>query len=133
MPAAISIMAPTRPPTDTRPAYGYITPAIIFKSVDFPEPFAPIRPTDSPGETCRSMSCRAHSQPERCCLMLAACWRSARIMKGFLCLKRFQRWSTWMAPSGKVGKPNLQLLEEAVTAYQPDHRAGRCQHHEVPL
>ncbi len=35
----------------TRPESGVSTPAIIFMSVDFPEPFRPTMPMRSPSET----------------------------------------------------------------------------------
>ena len=47
-PEPSSSSAPTRPLTATVPRVGLMTPATIFSSVDFPAPFSPITPSDSP-------------------------------------------------------------------------------------
>src|SRR5262249_34283133 len=55
-PAPSSNSAPTRPRTATSPRLGRTVPQISCNSVDFPEPFRPIRPTVSPRETDSSTS-----------------------------------------------------------------------------
>jgi hypothetical protein len=50
-PLPSSRSAPTVPRRSTRPCVGRRTPATILSSVDFPAPFSPMTPTDSPRRT----------------------------------------------------------------------------------
>ena len=58
-PAPISRSAVTRPFTSSVPDVGFAVPARSLRSVDFPDPFAPTTPNDSPGATAKLTSCNA--------------------------------------------------------------------------
>ena len=58
-PAPSSRSAEIRPRTSTSPLVGLRTPVMIFKMVDFPEPFVPMIPTVSPRYTVILTSCSA--------------------------------------------------------------------------
>src|SRR6187402_1897105 len=118
--------APTLPATVTRPAYGYMTPVRIFNSVDFPDPFDPTRPIDSPGLTSMSMSRSAHRHPlssprSRCLILTYWSRRSARVRSA---RNRFQTCSARTVPSGDIGDPRLEALEDPVTAAEQQDGAG---------
>src|SRR5437868_3271317 len=54
-----------RPRTATVPSVGCSKPATMRNSVDFPQPDAPIRQTNCPGATARSMRPSASISPSR--------------------------------------------------------------------
>ncbi len=55
-----------RPLTVTVPEVGVRTPVMIFRIVDFPEPFVPMMPTVSPCQTVMDTSFRASFSVYRC-------------------------------------------------------------------
>ena len=54
-----------RPATASRPLVGRKTPASSRSSVVFPEPFRPIKPTDSPGSIAKETSRSAQTSTGR--------------------------------------------------------------------
>src|SRR5581483_5681600 len=123
IPARTSISAPTRPPTSTRPAVGYITRVRIFRNVDLPAPFEPTSPQDSPGCAVKSIWRSAHRHPGLFCPRIRSrsrpiwSWRYVGLLST---RKRFHTSVVAIVPSRNVGDPRFQTLEEDVAADEDD-------------
>src|SRR5271165_4095746 len=133
MPLRTSRSAPILPRVSTEPAFWYVTWLMTLSKVDLPEPLTPMSATVCPGSTCRltSRSTQRHFGPDsRIRFVRPTIWswnvgwaRSAR--------KRFQTWSTAIAPSGNVGKIRLQSPERPETHTEVRQRT-QCRDAEQP-
>src|SRR4051812_10621996 len=128
--------APTRPCAVTRPVCGYMTRVKSLSSVDFPEPLDPISPTDSPGLavtlTSRSTQRYRSVVPSRRARRRrsSSSRSSMRLRSARNC---FQRFSATSVPSGNIGDPCLETLEDGVGGGQRKKGGGGGDAELVPL